>query len=70
MVYVIIFSNDELSLIDLTKMNSFEFVKKYEESCFKLGLKPLISLTSGAGMFDYKRVIGEWAQYSKYFKNI
>jgi len=70
MVYVIIFSNDELSLIDLTKMNSFEFVKKYEESCFKLGLKPLISLTSGAGMFDYKRAIGEWAQYSKYFKKI
>ncbi len=60
MVYSLLFLDQELTLTRIAKMNHFTFIKKYEACMEKRGLRPVVSLTSGAGDFDYKRSLGQW----------
>ncbi len=58
MVYTIIYVR-HYSLDKVAGMKPFEFVKEYESCMAKQKLRPLISATSGRGIFDYKRTLEE-----------
>lgn len=70
MVYTTLFGNEDVSLFALMKMNSFEFTENYEKACSHLGIRPLVSLTSGHGIFDYKKVLERWTAEAKFFRKI
>jgi len=51
--YALLIDDDELFSLSLAK-----FIKLYEEACNKVGIHPLITLTSGRGKFlDYKNTL-------------
>ena len=58
MVYTIIYVQ-HYSLEKVAGMKPFEFIKEYESCMTKQKLRPLISATSGRGIFDYKRTLEE-----------
>ena len=65
MVYTLLYlapeiTSGKIALGKIAKMNHFTFIKKYEACMLKRGLKPVVSLTSGAGDFDYKRSLQQW----------
>jgi len=70
MVYVILFGNEKLSVTDLIKMNRMQFIAGYEEACHNLGLRPLVSVTSGKGIFDYKKALEEWSAAAKHLEKL
>lgn len=70
MVYVILYKNGPFFIEKLVKMNVFNFVKEYENSCKHFGLTPLVSLYSGNGVFDYKRALIQWQTCSKFIRKI
>ena len=43
----------------ILKWSPFEFIKRYESSIKKHGVKPLVSVTSGAGIFDYSDMVSK-----------
>ncbi len=57
MVMTILLADHDMGIRKLTKITTFEFVRKYENCCMVLGFKPIVSLTSGKGIFDYKRMV-------------
>ncbi len=59
MVYTILYLDHEMTLDLLAGMNPFQFIKKYEACMKAAGLKPIVSLTSGKGLFDYKKMVGK-----------
>ncbi|MEK6969744.1 MAG: hypothetical protein AABW48_04925 [Nanoarchaeota archaeon] len=60
MVFSLLYLDPNLNITKIAKMNHFTFVKKYEACMLKLNYKPAVSLTSGAGDFDYKRSLQQW----------
>ncbi len=57
LVYTILYLDHRTTFEDLLKLQPFEFIKKYE-ACMKIkGLQPVVSATSGDGIFDYKTVL-------------
>ncbi|RME31638.1 hypothetical protein D6789_02085 [Candidatus Woesearchaeota archaeon] len=50
----------EYTLEEVVKMNYHEFVKAYERVCKHIGERPLVSLTSGKGILDYKEMLKRW----------
>lgn len=59
MVYTILFVDHNTTFEDILHFQPFEFIKKYEE-CMKIkGLQPVVSATSGKGIFDYKKMLVE-----------
>ena len=42
---------------ELIKLKTFEFFKRYEQSCKHFGIQPLISIDSGEGIIDYNRLL-------------
>ncbi len=57
MVYTILYVDHDTTFEDILLFQPFEFIKKYE-ACMKIkGLQPVISATSGDGIFDYKNVL-------------
>jgi len=65
MVYTIFFVDKEMSLQKMMNLRPFEFIKEYEQCIENKDLQPVISATSGKGIFDYKRVLQEWAALGK-----
>ena len=69
MVKVCLYAQQGKNFEDIIKMSSFKFIKFYELCALSLGEKPLVSLTSGKGFLDYKRMLKElneiYALYKK-----
>lgn len=53
-IYAILYMDSETTIEKLSKMHPFKIIKEYEKHMAKSGYKPVISLTSGEGIFDYK----------------
>ncbi|MBW2976400.1 hypothetical protein KY347_03065 [Candidatus Woesearchaeota archaeon] len=70
MVYTVLYSNGPFFIETMVKMNAFDFIKEYEKSCERFGLKPLVSLESKKGVFDCKTALEQWQTCSKYLKKI
>jgi len=50
---------------DLVSLKPFQMIKRYE-ACMKIkGLQPVVSLTSGKGIFDYRHSLAEWQAATK-----
>ncbi len=64
MVFTIMYV-DKRTTEDIAKMSPFEFVKEYESCMVEKGEKPVVSATSGKGILDYKKLVGEWAAMIK-----
>ncbi len=60
LVFSLIYFDDSLTLEKIAKMKPFTFVKKYEACMAERGFQPVVSLTSGAGYFDYKWAVELW----------
>ncbi len=65
MVYTLIYVNCDLNTKKLAKLSPQKFVKKYETAMKLKGLRPVVSLTSGDGILDYKRMVAEWWAIAK-----
>lgn len=60
MVHALIYFSYDLPLEKIAVMKPYTFVKKYEACMLERGYKPAVSLTSGAGYFDYKWAVELW----------
>jgi hypothetical protein len=40
-------------------MSQYQFIRLYEQACAKANIRPVVSLNSGKGMFDYNQIIKE-----------
>ncbi len=58
-VYTILYADQKISLDEIRKMSYFKFIKKYESCVKKEGQQPVVSLTSGKGILDYKRMLDQ-----------
>lgn len=78
MVYTIRMFLPRIRLKDFLSMSQYQFVVLYEQACAKACVRPVVSLNSGKGMFDYNRTIKElyeifskWSRtgtrYTRYF---
>ncbi len=61
MAYAILFLDKEASPESLAKMHLFRFIELYEQVMEKHGLRPIFSLTSGKGVWDYKRLLQQFS---------
>ncbi len=57
LVYAILYVDHNTTFEDILLLQPFEFIKKYEQCMNLKGLQPVISATSGDGIFDYKKVL-------------
>jgi hypothetical protein len=60
MVYSILYYDHKTSLEDIFKLKLFQFFRKYEGCMLANGKKPLISISSKEGYFDYNHTLAEW----------
>lgn len=60
MVHTLLYFSYNLPLEKIAGMEPYTFVKKYEACMLERGYKPAVSLTSGAGYFDYKWAVELW----------
>jgi len=65
MVYSILFVDHTTTFEDIINFQPFEFIKKYEQCMNIKGLRPVISATSGDGIFDYKRMLAQLTAAAK-----
>ena len=66
MTYVILYIDNETNLNQVANLTAFKFIKKYESCMKKVNLKPVVSLTSGEGIIDYKRLVNQiWIKSQK-----
>ena len=49
--------NQRITIENIMEMKPFDFIKYYERAAEYLGLKPIVSLNSGKGYFDYNRAL-------------
>ncbi len=59
MVYTILFVDHKTNFEQVLHFQPFEFIRKYEECMVIKGLQPVISVTSGKGILDYKTLLAE-----------
>ncbi|MEK6875802.1 MAG: hypothetical protein AABX63_00200 [Nanoarchaeota archaeon] len=57
MLYTLLYTEPTMNIEKIAGFNFAEFIVIYERCCAKLGIRPLVSLTSRRGIFDYKRVL-------------
>jgi len=70
MVYTILFVDHKTNFEQILRFQPFEFIRKYEE-CMKIkGLQPIISVTSGDGILDYKLLLAELTAAVRELKRI
>ncbi|MBI2102993.1 hypothetical protein HYT55_04090 [Candidatus Woesearchaeota archaeon] len=68
MVYTILFVDRKTNFEQVLHFQPFEFIRKYGE-CMKIkGLQPVISLTSGDGILDYKILLARLTAVVKELK--
>jgi hypothetical protein len=68
MVYTIIYTDKNISIEDIAKMNYIKFINTYER-CIKLNrFKPVVSLRSGKGIINYFTLIKETKQIAHKLK--
>lgn len=71
LVYSTLYANDDLTFEQLVSLPVFAFIKRYESAVIKLNqelglsLSPTVSVTSGIGIIDYKRLLAEWTAFYK-----
>ncbi len=59
MVYTILFVDHKTNFEMVLHFQPFEFIRKYED-CMKIkGLQPILSVTSGDGILDYKMLLAK-----------
>ncbi len=68
LVYTILFIDHKMTLEKIMPLTPFEFIRKYEACMLSKGLQPVISLTSGRGIFDYKKTLQSWTAIAKELK--
>lgn len=59
MVYTILFVDHKTNFEMVLHSRPFEFIRKYEECMEIKGLQPVISVTSGDGLLDYKILLAK-----------
>ncbi len=65
MIYTIIFVDHKTIFEDIIHFQPFEFIRKYEECMEIKGLQPVISVTSGKGVLDYKKMLAQLTAAAK-----
>ncbi len=65
MVYTILFVDHNITFEDILHFQPFEFIRKYEECMAIKGLQPVISVTSGKGVLDYKKMLAQLTAAAK-----
>ncbi|MBI2102636.1 hypothetical protein HYT55_02260 [Candidatus Woesearchaeota archaeon] len=50
---------EHITLRIVAELKPFEFIKRYEECMISKGLTPVISVTSGKGVLDYKKMLSD-----------
>lgn len=68
MAYVIMRANEDIGFDELIKMSYIKFTRSYVKFCGALGLKPLVSYSSGAGKFSYNKYLKELAKVANLYK--
>lgn len=59
-VHAILYAfSPHVTLHNIPRTSPYAFIELYEHACGKLGVRPVISLMSGRGLFDYNRTIGQ-----------
>ena len=56
MIQTILYVDKRLTIEDICQMNHLEFMKKYESCMNLIGKQPVVTVTSGKGMLDYKQI--------------
>ena len=65
-VYFSVMTNKKLTIEEILEMKVFRFIIYYEQSAQFVGLKPIITLNSGNGYFDYNRALAKLVEiYNK-----
>ncbi len=59
MVYSILYIDHDMNIDKIAILDIFKFIRKYESCMKKVNLKPLVSLTSGEGIIDYKILVNQ-----------
>ena len=62
MFYSIMFLDDKADLIKVAKLRQHKFMRKYEKVMIANKMQPVMSLTSGRGVLDYKRMVEELSE--------
>jgi hypothetical protein len=57
MAYTIRMMLPQIRSRNFLSMSQYQFVKLYEQACAKANIRPVVSLNSGKGYFDYNRTI-------------
>ncbi len=68
MVYAILFIDHTKTLSDLLTFELFDFVAVYESCMLQKKFVPIVSGTSGKGIFDYKREVDKLTLFYEEFK--
>ena len=68
-VYTIAFAGKKsrIKMEAVANMKHFQIIKEYEKAMDKMGLQPVISVTSGQGILDYDRMLAELESRKKMF---
>lgn len=64
-VYAMLFLDKDMTFEKILKMRTFGFIKRYESIMRKHGHDPVISLTSGKGILDYRRMVDQLTEAMK-----
>ncbi len=65
MVYTILFVDHKTTFEDILHFQPFEFIRKYEECMEIKSLQPVVSVTSGKGVLDYKTMLAQLTAAAK-----
>ncbi len=50
----------KIRLETIMEMDAYAVIRLHENACTRLGLQPLISITSGRGILDYNKILRLW----------
>jgi len=70
MTYTIMYLNPNMKINFIMKLSPLEFIKKYESSIEKHGVRPVVSLTSKKGILDYSDMVSQLNEGAKKFSKI
>ena len=70
MLYTILYTEPTMNIEKIAGFSFAEFIVIYERCCAKLDIRPLVSLTSRRGFFDYKSVLRDLERIEKLIKRL
>ena len=64
-MYYYYIQNQQNTIEEIMEISPLKFIREYEKAISSLGLRPVISLNSGNGYFDYNRALNNLFRYHK-----